>query len=213
MKVLYGARMARFDLLRAVCALACNVIKWDTYCDRKLHRLMCYIHSTLHYRQVGWVYQGGDDAQPTLYTDADFAGCNDTKRSTSGVHLDIAGSKTKFPILGFSKKQTAVSHSTPEAEIVAAAFGLRTEGMPVLDFLGAISDKPVALRFFEDNQAMIRVCESGRNPTMRHLGCTHGVSVAWLSERVQMPDIQLSYCQTADMVADIYTKAFADATK
>jgi len=60
---------------------------------------------------------------------------------------------------------------------------------------------------------MIRVCESGRNPTMRHLGRTHGVSVAWLSERVQMPDIRLSYCQTIDMVADIYTKAFADATK
>ena len=114
MKVLYGARMARFDLLRAVCALACCVTKWDTNCDRKLHRLMCYINSTLHYRQVGWVSQDEDDAQPTLFTDADFAGCPDTKRSTSGVHLDLAGSKTKFPILGISQKQTAVSHSTPE---------------------------------------------------------------------------------------------------
>ena len=41
MKVLYGARMARFDLLRAVCSLACSVTKWDKDCDRKLHRLMC----------------------------------------------------------------------------------------------------------------------------------------------------------------------------
>ena len=41
MKVLYGARMARFDLLRAVCSLACSITKWDKDCDRKLHRLMC----------------------------------------------------------------------------------------------------------------------------------------------------------------------------
>jgi hypothetical protein len=162
---------------------------------------------------VGWVSQDVDDAQPTLFTDADFAGCNDTERSTSGVHLDIPGEKTKFPILGISKKQSAVSHSTPEAEIVAAAFGLRTEGIPVLDLLKSISGQPVVLRFFEDNQAMIRVCESGRNPTMRHLGRAHGVSVAWLSERIQQPDIRLAYCQTIDMVADIYTKAFADASK
>ena len=53
MKVLYGARMARFDLLRAVCALASCVTKWDKDCDRKLHRLMCYLHTTKHYRQVG----------------------------------------------------------------------------------------------------------------------------------------------------------------
>ena len=85
--------------------------------------------------------------------------------------------------------------------------------MPALDLLAAINDKPVALRFFEDNQAMIRVCESGRNPTMRHLGRTHGVSVEWLSERIQSPEIQLTYCQTLDMVADIYTKAFADPMK
>ena len=31
MKVLYGARMARFDLVRAVCTLATRVTKWATY--------------------------------------------------------------------------------------------------------------------------------------------------------------------------------------
>ena len=55
MKVLYGARMVRFDLLRAVCALARYVTKWDLDCDRKLHRLMCYIWTTKHHRTHGWV--------------------------------------------------------------------------------------------------------------------------------------------------------------
>ena len=40
MKILYGARMARFDLLRAVCLLATQITKWDAYCDRRLHRLV-----------------------------------------------------------------------------------------------------------------------------------------------------------------------------
>ena len=55
MSVLYAARMARFDLLRAVGALAAKVTKRDSNCDKQLHRLMRYIHSSLHLRQVGWI--------------------------------------------------------------------------------------------------------------------------------------------------------------
>ena len=43
MKILYGARYARFDLLRSVNALACNVTKWTIHCDKALHRLISYI--------------------------------------------------------------------------------------------------------------------------------------------------------------------------
>ena len=54
MKILYGARMARYDLLRAVGTLASCVTKWTRQCDRDLHRLVCYINSTIPYRQVSW---------------------------------------------------------------------------------------------------------------------------------------------------------------
>ena len=46
------------------------------------------------------------------------------------MHLCLKGDFTYFPINGISKKQDAVSHSTPEAEIVAASFALRKEGLP-----------------------------------------------------------------------------------
>ena len=36
MKVLYAARMARHDLLRATCALAREITRWNSMCDRKL---------------------------------------------------------------------------------------------------------------------------------------------------------------------------------
>ena len=55
MKVLFAARMARFDLLRATQGLASRVTKWSPDCDKSLHRLMCYIHSTLDRTMVGFV--------------------------------------------------------------------------------------------------------------------------------------------------------------
>jgi hypothetical protein len=53
MKILYGARLARFDFLRAVAALACRLTNWTADCDRRLCRLVCYIHSTKHLRVTG----------------------------------------------------------------------------------------------------------------------------------------------------------------
>eukprot|EP00972_Heterocapsa_arctica_P031557 4647733-Heterocapsa_arctica.AAC.1 len=83
MKILYAARLARFDLLRAVCHPATFVTKWTSECDRKLHRLVCYIHSSKHLRMIGWVGDRLSVVRPHLYADADFAGCVAAQRSTS----------------------------------------------------------------------------------------------------------------------------------
>jgi hypothetical protein len=50
MKVLFWARMCRYDLLRAVCGLARKVTQWTFGCDKRLHRLMCYIHHSYEVR-------------------------------------------------------------------------------------------------------------------------------------------------------------------
>ena len=66
MKVLYAARMCRFDLLRAVCILATKVTKWDDACDKKLHRLMAYFHAAADKRLVGFVGDQTDSIAPHL---------------------------------------------------------------------------------------------------------------------------------------------------
>ena len=96
MKILYGARMARYDLLRAVGGLASCVTKWTRQCDRDLHRLVCYINSTIHYRQVSWIGDLAKDLSLKLFADADFAGCTRTQRSTSGLALFMHGMKSKI---------------------------------------------------------------------------------------------------------------------
>ena len=213
MKILYGARCARLDLLRAVSHLACYFTKWTSQCDKRLHQLVCYINSTLHYRMVGWIGDGLTALQPHLFADADFAGCVETQRSTSGLHLAIRGPNSCFPIAGVSKRQTCVSHSTPEAEMVSMDHALRHCGLPCLDLWHRLLPHLPGLVVHEDNQAMIKVVESGRNPTMRYIGRTHGVSVAWLHETFKGEDLALAYEITSRMCADIYTKAFTDADK
>ena len=87
MKIMYAARMARFDLLRAVSRLACYITKWDVKCDKALHRLICYIHSSYDYRQCGWVGDPLTVVSPHVYADADLGGCTTSNRSTGGRHL------------------------------------------------------------------------------------------------------------------------------
>ena len=54
MKILYGARMARYDLLRAVCHAASCITKWTEQQYMDLFRLICFIKSTSHYRMTAW---------------------------------------------------------------------------------------------------------------------------------------------------------------
>ena len=130
---------------------------WDSLCDEMLHRMMCYVESTLYLREVAWVRDAKDAIGCHLYADADFAGCKRSGRSTSGAFFCLAGPDTFFRIQAHSKKQTAVSHSTPEAGIVSADSAARTIGTPVLSLWGTLLGQDNVLIFHDDNTAMIRV--------------------------------------------------------
>jgi len=140
MKALYGARLVRFELLWPICSSARQVTKWTRACDKRLHRLMCYIHHTEDMSLESFV---GDEAQhchPVLFSDADFAGDMVTAKSTSGCYLAIVGPNTFAPVTASCKKQTCVSHSSTESEIVAAEQGIRTEGLQVLAFWELVTE-------------------------------------------------------------------------
>ena len=99
-----------------------------------LHRLVCYINSSLDYKLKGHIGDSSKDLNMTLFSDAEFAGCLDTAKSTSGVFIALTCPNSLFPLNAISKKPSCVSHSTPEAEIVAAGLGIRTKGLPALQF-------------------------------------------------------------------------------
>ena len=164
----------------------------------------------LYSREVAWVGDAKDAIGCHLYADADFAGCKRSGRSTSGAFFCLAGQDTFFSIQAHSKKQTAVSHSTPEAEIVSADLAVRTIGTPALSLWDTLLGRDNVLIFHEDNTAMIQVCKTGKNPTLRHLGRTHRVDVHWLHERFGESCYKLIYEETRAMRSDILTKGFVD---
>ena len=68
-----------------------------------------------------------------LFQDSDFAGDLEDSKSTSGGTLCIFGSHTFVPISWMCKKQTAVSHSSTESEIISLDTRLRLDGLPALE--------------------------------------------------------------------------------
>ena len=68
-----------------------------------------------------------------LFQDSDFAGDLEDSKSTSGGTLCIYGSHTFVPISWICKKQTPVSHSSTESEIISLDAGLRMDGIHALD--------------------------------------------------------------------------------
>jgi hypothetical protein len=118
-----------------------------------------------------------------------------------------------MPLAAISKKQGCVSHSTPEAELVAADLAVRAEGLPALAIWEKVLGRQVKLVMEEDNQAAIKVLESGYSGALRHMGRTHKVCLRWLNERVKEKQMELHYCNTQDQAADIFTKPFTEPVK
>ena len=68
-----------------------------------------------------------------LFQDSDFAGDLEDSKSTSCGTLCIFGSHTFVPISWMCQKQTSVSPSSTESEIISLDAGLRMDGFPALD--------------------------------------------------------------------------------
>ena len=100
---------------------------------RPVNRLISYIHHTCEYKQYCFVGNTAKQCRLGLFQDSDFAGDLEDSKSTSGGTLCIFGSRTFVPISWMWKKQTSVSHSSTESEIISLDAGLRLDGIPALD--------------------------------------------------------------------------------
>ena len=105
-----------------------------------------------------------------------------------------------------------MSHSTPEAELIAADHAVRTVGIPALDLWTILLQMPdLSIVLHEDNETAIIAMRQGHSAAMRHLQRTHGVALRSLAEHFRRPGMDLVYERTALQSADIYTKAFSDS--
>ena len=126
------------------------------------------------------------------------------KEITSGGFLVLSGPRTHFPLVWVSKRQTSVSRSTTEAEIVSLAY---QEALPALSRWELISDRPFHLKIHEDNKATILVAKRGFSSKLRCVQRTHKVNLACVAEQLESDRISIEYVKTDMQSADIFTKA------
>ena len=91
-----------------------------------------------------------------LQNDSDFAGDLEDSKSTSGGTLCIFGSHTFVPISWMCKKQTSVSHSSTESEIISLDAGLRMDGRYPRLIYGIWSSQFLETRIREYGETCVR---------------------------------------------------------
>ena len=171
LKCLYLARIGRPDILWSVNKLARSTTKWTRACDKRLNRLISYIHHTSEYKQYCHVGNTAKQCRLGLFQDSDFAGDLEDSKSTSGGTICIFGSHTFVPISWMCKKQTSVSHSSTESEIISLDTRLRLDGLLALELWDLIvSVLGNTIQTHDRTEQPVVNCDKKQGPNKRSHG-------------------------------------------
>lgn len=162
-----------------------------------LKRTMRYIKGTL---SLGIKYQQSTNGNILHgYSDADWAGDKDTRRSTSGYCFILAGGVISWS----SKKQQSVALSSTESECMALAKAT-AEAVWLRKLLSELGfPQPHPTTIYSDSQSAIALSE---NPKFHSKSKHVETQYHFTQEKVLDKQIQLKYVSTLNMTADIFTK-------
>ena len=159
-------------------------------------RILRYVKGTSSF---GMFYRKGGDEELFGYTDIDYAGDQDDRKSTSGYVFMINSSAVSWS----SKKQPVVTLSTTEAEFIAAASSacqvvwLRR----ILKSLSHVQYDSTVV--YCDNISTIKL---SKNPVMHGRSKHIDVRFHFLRDLVNDGVVELKQCSTQEQIADIMTK-------
>ncbi len=146
------------------------------------------------------VLGGTDKIELTGFTDSDWANCLDTRRSVGGYAFSLGSGMISWAC----QKQKTVASSSCEAEYTAAYESCK-EAVWLRSLLTGIDLAPTrATTILCDNNAAINLSE---DPSLHQRVKHINIKYHFLRERAQSRDIKLSYINTHDNPADIFTKA------
>jgi len=156
-----------------------------------------YINGT---PQVGITYT---KQEPSLhgYVDADWAGCPDTRRSTTGYIFTLAGG----PVSWSSGLQKVVALSTCEAEYIALSEAVK-EAIWIRNFINNLG---VGITFDSvpihvDNESAIKLAKNPEfHQRSKHIDIRHH----FIRDHVRDKDITIQWINGKDNPADMLTKA------
>nr|AEJ07943.1 Ji4 putative pol protein [Zea diploperennis] len=154
--------------------------------------------------KFGLWYPRGSTFDLIGYSDADWAGCKINRKSTSGTCQFLGRSLVSWA----SKKQNSVALSTAEAEYIAAGHccaQLLWMRQTLRDYGYKLTKVPLLC----DNESAIKMAD---NP-VEHSRTKHiAIRYHFLRDHQQKGDIEISYINTKDQLADIFTKPLDEQT-
>ena len=197
--LLYLCTKTRPDIAFAVC----NVAKYSSKPNCKhwtaVKRIFRYLRGTC---DQGIVYDKSMTKECVGYSDADWAGDRSDRKSTSGYCFTFGSGLISWR----TNKQTCVALSTAESEYVALSAATQQSVwlQQLLGDIGIKSNCPMTI--FEDNQSAICLAKNqGDHPKSKHID----IKYHYVRDMVKHNKIVLEYCNTNNMLADIFTKALS----
>jgi hypothetical protein len=198
----YAANFTRPDIAQAVNFLARESSAPSMEAVLGLRRVARYLRHSL---ELGLVFSSAGSSVMTAYCDADWAGCDKTRRSTTGIALMLAGAAISWS----SKRQTTVTLSSAEAEYTAMAECTR-DVIFVRQLLAHMQQPQTgATTLYCDSQAALAIASAQTNaPRRKHIDVRHH----FLREQIQAGIIAPQWISTLEQPADIFTKPLPAAS-
>jgi hypothetical protein len=164
--------------------------------------LLRYIRGTVDF---GLVLHRSPSAELVIYTDADWAGCPDTRRFTSGYAVLLGDNLISWS----SKRQPMVCRSSAEAEYRTVANGVAEASW--LRQLLAELHSPLArstLVYYDNVSAVYLSTNPVQHQRTKHVE----IDLHFVRDRVAIGDVRVLHVPTTSQFADIFTKGLPSST-
>jgi len=181
---------------------------------RAAKRLLRYTSKTRHVGLHFGPYAKGNPPTACVFSDADWAGDSETRRSTGAYVCTISDARPNSPhtaISCSSKQQPTIALSSTEAKYMALPQACK-EAIWVKRFLTELwttatpYNCEASITIFADIEGSMALAQ---NPELhsrtKHIGIQHH----FVREKVTSQEVTLEYLPTRDMLADLLTKPLA----
>ncbi|GJU96772.1 retrovirus-related pol polyprotein from transposon TNT 1-94 [Tanacetum coccineum] len=187
---------SRPDLQFAICMCARYQARPTEKHLNAVKRIFRYLKGTVH---RGLWYPKDSSIALTAFADADHAGCQDTRRSTSGS-IQLLGDRL---VSWSSKRQKSAAISSTEAEYIALSgccaqvLWMRSQ---LTDYGFGFNKIPM---YCDNKSAIALCCNNVQHSRSKHID----IRFHFIKEHVENGVIELYFVNTEYQLADIFTKA------